>query len=210
MGISADTVEVRWFRPGPLPRLVAGWFLQARVPANTESRTDGYLAMPGRVDMGVKVRGGTLLELKLRTRVHARPGLTEGLNGRVESWTKWGFVLDPAHVLPEEGRSDWIRVEKTRRSRFYEVVADEGSIRAVACGDLPAENGCAVELVEVRIGAEVAWGIGFEAFGTSPDLLAVLLAGMKACVTDTPLGALEFTIRDSHSYPAFLSRWPPR
>jgi hypothetical protein len=74
----------------------------------------------------------------------------------------------------------------------------------------PGKSGCAAELVEVRVGDQIAWGIGFEAFGTASDLRQVLVDGINGYVADTPLGSLEFGIRDSHSYPAFLSFWPPR
>jgi hypothetical protein len=210
MSAAAHTLEVRWFLPGPLPPPVSDWFLHARIPPITESRTDLYLAMPGRDDIGVKVRAGDLVELKLRTGVHAQPGLTEGFHGRVESWSKWGCALHPAQVLPGEGCPEWVRVQKKRRSRFYEVVADEGSIRAVASMDLPADSGCTAELVEVRVGGEVAWGVGFEAFGAASNLARVLVAGMNACVAETPLGSLEFSILDSYGYPALLSHWPLR
>jgi len=210
MGIVADTLEVRWFYPGPVPEIATDWFLDAPEPAITESRTDAYLDVPGRDDLGVKVRAGSLLELKWRTGIRARPGLAEGFDGRVESWTKWGFSLQPMETVSGVGLREWLSVEKTRRSRFYEVSGDEGTIQGLATSGLPTGSGCAAELVEVRVGTEVAWGVGFEAFGTAPDLLAVLIAGMEAFAADTPLGTLEFGIRDSYSYPAFLSRWPPR
>lgn len=210
MGVATATLEARWFQPGRLPEHVSDWFLQAQFPVSTESRTDLYLDLPGRLDMGVKLRAGSLLEVKVRTGVHTEPGLPEGFEGRVESWTKWGFSLHQTESTPGGGQRDWISAAKTRLSRFHTVASDEGSIRAVASAELPADNGCTAELVEVRVGAAVAWGLGFEAFGTAPDLLRVLVAGMNACVADTPLGALEFAIRDSHSYPAFLSQWPPR
>lgn len=210
MAAVTATLEVRWFQAGPPPEPISGWFLNAPVPANTESRTDVYLDVPDRDDVGVKVRAGDLLELKLRTAVHTGLALAEGFEGRVESWKKWGLPLHPAKIVPGGGSLDWINVAKTRRSRFYEITSDEGSFHAVASTELPTELGCAAELVEVRVGAEVAWGVGFEAFGTSPDLRGILVAGMKACVADTPLGSLDFAIRDSYSYPSFLSQWPPR
>ncbi len=210
MAVVSDTVEVRWFMTGPPPRVVSDWFLHAPVPAITESRADLYLDLADRDDMGVKVRAGTLLELKFRTAVHAELGLAEGFDGRVESWTKWGFALDPAKTGTGGGDPGWIQVEKTRRSRLYEVATDGGSPHAVPSIERPGGSGCAAELVEVRVGDHIAWGIGFEAFGTALDLRQVLVDGMNGYVADTPLGSLEFGIRDSHSYPAFLSFWPPR
>ncbi len=210
MAVVSDTVEVRWFMTGPPPRVVSDWFLHAPVPAITESRADLYLELADRDDMGVKVRAGTLLELKFRTGVHAELGLAEGFDGRVESWTKWGFALDPPETGTGGGDPRWIQVEKNRRSRLYEVASDKGFTHAVPSMEQTGEGGCAAELVEVRVGDHMAWGIGFEAFGTVSDLRDVLVGGMNAYVADTPLGNLEFRISDSHSYPAFLSFWPPR
>ncbi len=210
MAVVSDTVEVRWLMTGPPPRVVSDWFLHAPVAAITESRADLYLDLADRDDMGVKVRAGTLLELKFRTGVHAELGLAEGFDGRVESWTKWGFALDPAKTGTGGGDPGWIQVEKTRRSRLYEVTTDGRSSHAVPSIERPGDSGCAAELVEVRVGDPIAWGIGVEAFGTASNLRDVLVAGMDAYVADTPLGNLEFGIRDSHSYPAFLSSWPPR
>lgn len=208
MPVVTDTVEVRWFQTGPPPKVVSDWFSHAPVPAINESRADLYVDLTGRDEIGVKVRAGTLLELKFRTGVHAGLDLPEGFDGRVESWTKWGFALNPAETPPEGGGPGWTDVEKTRRSRLYEVVFDGGSCHAVPSMERLGESGCAVELVEVRVGAHVAWGVGFEAFGSTADLRDILVAGMNACVSDTPLGSLEFGFRDSHSYPAFLSSWP--
>ena len=210
MAVVTDTVEVRWFLTGPPPKVAYDWFLHAPVPAITESRADLYLDLGDRDDMGVKVRASTLLELKFRTGVHAELGLAEGFDGRVESWTKWGFALHSAEMGAQGGDPRWIQVEKKRRSRLYEVGSDKGSFHAVPSTERPGESGCTAELVELRVGAHVAWGVGFEAFGTTSDLRGILVAGMNACVADTPLGSLEFGIRDSHSYPAFLSFWPPR
>ncbi len=139
-----------------------------------------------------------------------RAGLAEGFDGRVESWTKWGFALHPAEIGTGGSDPKWIQVEKTRRSRLYEVAPDGGCSHAVPSIERPGRSGCAAELVEVRVGDHIAWGIGFEAFGTASDLREVLVSGMNAYVADTPLGNLEFGISDSHSYPAFLSFWPPR
>ncbi len=210
MAVVTDTVEVRWFLTGPPPRVVSDWFLHAPVPAITESRADLYLDLSDRDDMSVKVRAGTLLELKFRTGVLAEPVLAEGFDGRVESWTKWGFALHPAELATGGGDPRWIQVEKKRWSRLHEAATDGGSSHAVPSIERPASSGCAAELVEIRVGDHIAWGIGFEAFGTASDLWQVLVDGMNAYVADTPLGSLEFGIGDSHSYPAFLSFWPPR
>lgn len=210
MPVVTNTVEVRWFQSGPIPKAVSDWFLKTKIPATPESRADLYLDLAGRGDLGVKVRAGALLELKIRTGVHTELSLTDGLDGRVESWTKWGWALDQAEGGPGTGDPRWMEVSKSRRSRFYSAASDGKAPYAVPPMEQPGESGCAAELVEIQIGAHAAWGIGFEAYGTTSDLRKTLIAGMNAFVEDTPLGNLEFALSNSRSYPAFLALWPPR
>ncbi len=191
------TVEVRWFRAGPCPGIVADWFHRGPLVSEPEARTDDYLCLPDRDDLGVKRRAGIQLDLKLRTGKLEGVGLPDGLEGRVEAWTKWSFPLGP----DAWGDGSWTPVEKLRWSRLYAARAD-GSAASVAAGTLPS-RGCAAELVEVTIESRRSWGFGFEAFGEG-DLSDVLEATCQAVVADTPLGDLAFTAGDTHSYPSWL------
>ena len=73
-----DTGELRWFAPGPIPPEVLTWFGGTAV----EERCDTY-RLDGRDDMGLKLRSGKLLELKVRQSVDTVTlALSEGLAGR--------------------------------------------------------------------------------------------------------------------------------
>ena len=88
------SLEVRWIFPGQLEPAVAGWF--ARFPAEMESREDTYLLDPQLPGLSVKVRGGGALEVKAH---RGSPGILEvagRARGRMESWQKWSFSLQPA------------------------------------------------------------------------------------------------------------------
>ncbi|NNC92532.1 MAG: hypothetical protein HKN80_08555 [Acidimicrobiia bacterium] len=192
------TVEARWFEDGPCPAVVAEWFHSAQWVSEPEARTDEYLKLPGRDDVGVKRRAGIQLDLKLRTGTPTGVVLPEGLDGPVEAWTKWSFPLGSDVSLPGEG--SWIPVEKLRWSRGY--AATGRGVVAVPPG-ATSSSGCAIELVELAIGRRRAWGFGFEAFGEG-NLDDVLAATGQAVVADTPLGDITFTARGTHSYPAWL------
>lgn len=195
-----STIEVRWFHEGKCPPAVTEWFHSGSRVSEPERRTDEYLRLPGRDDIGVKRRAGVQLDLKLRTGTRDGAELPKGLEGPVEAWTKWSFPLGTAVSLPGDG--SWIPVEKLRWSRLY-VATGGGGANAVPLAT-EVHSGCAAELVELAIGSRPAWGLGFEAFGEG-DLVQVLAATCRAVVADTPLGDIEFTTGVPHSYPAWLA-----
>jgi hypothetical protein len=196
-----STVEVRWFQDGRCPAAVAEWFHRGPRVGGPERRTDEYLLLPDRDDLGVKRRAGMQLDLKLRTATLAGVVLGDGFAGRVEAWTKWSFPLAPESVLP--GDRSWVPVEKLRWPRLYSAGSGDTAC-SVAAGTFPS-HGCTVELVEVAIGARHSWGFGFEAFGDG-DLSQVLTATCRAFEADTPLGDITFALDDCYGYPAWLMR----
>lgn len=58
----ADSLEVRWFVPGPLGTAARDWF--GRFPAGTEAREDVYLVLPCLDGLSVKLRDGGGLDVK--------------------------------------------------------------------------------------------------------------------------------------------------
>jgi hypothetical protein len=123
--------------PGPLPAAVIAWFDALPGEAGDESRTDQYCRLPEPAALGIKVRAGAKVEIKLRTQELGMRGFRERARGRVEHWEKWSFPLDPAQSDAEDlsqPAGAWISVEKTRRSRPFHVTADgacapgEGSV----------------------------------------------------------------------------------
>ena len=56
------SLEVRWILQGQLESAVAGWF--ARFPAEVSSREDTYLVDPQLGGLSVKLRAGSMLEVK--------------------------------------------------------------------------------------------------------------------------------------------------
>ena len=84
-----ETTELRWFRNGPLPRLVCSWFTSNGACGAVEERHDRYL-MDGRLDRGLKLRGGSTLELKVRQTIARTVPSSDGPDAAGEEMT----VLD--------------------------------------------------------------------------------------------------------------------
>jgi len=71
-----DTTELRWFVPGPLPAQIRNWFIGST--GVVEVRRDNYL-VDDRVDIGIKRRAHTTLELKVRQTVESWADLGDGM-----------------------------------------------------------------------------------------------------------------------------------
>ncbi len=167
-----DTTEMRWFVPGPLPDEIDRWFSGST--GVREERWDTY-QLRGRSDIGVKLRHGTTIELKVR-QSHAMPmRLGDGVTGSLEEWRRWS----PAgHLVEEQASGQWIDVRKSivkRRFPIAGVEAAHSSIEPVA--------GCDVEVAQVSVGATEAWTFAFAAIGpacTRRDSLAAAWTSLMA------------------------------
>lgn len=150
-----DATELRWFADGPLPRQVRAWFSSAH--AATEARCDRYLLDQGS-DVGIKVRGGQTLELKVRRDVGPRVELADRLVGTPEEWRKWSPADDVVDI-PQSAR--WTSVSKVVTKRRFAVDGTE-----VPMAGEPSGSGCEVEVTHVAIGSTEAWSFAFAAFGS--------------------------------------------
>ena len=158
-----------------------------------------YLALGDREDLGVKLRGGTLLDVKVRTANLGAARFSKSIAGRVEEWTKWSF---PVSQADDEG--SWRVVDKSRRTRSY--VVDEFTGKVSSTAPFPDRlHVCNAELAEVRVDGADYWSVGFEAFSDVPgEQRDVLSAGVGAFFTETPAPRGVGRARDSSSYAAWL------
>lgn len=198
------SLEVRWFgpgtAPGPLARLARpspGDLGQGR----TERRTDHYLLQATTSLLGIKVRAGADFEVKLRTQDLGPIELHEGVEGRLEAWSKWSFPLE-GNDQEDLGAGAWIGVEKIRVPRKF--AAARRGVREVP-SDESAPRGCTVELTALTVAGTRWWTFGFEAFGPKDALEASLRAAAAAVFAEDPPGAGPLRIEDSLSYPAWLA-----
>ena len=103
------TSEIRWFAHGPLPPEVTDWFTGGRTAGSVESRVDTYQLF-GLNDIGVKRRRRETLEVKVRRAFGASLKLGDGLEGRIEEWSRWEPGEDGGiWQSPDRG---WVAVRK--------------------------------------------------------------------------------------------------
>jgi hypothetical protein len=197
------TMEVRWFYSGTLPTDVLAWFLQReRRPVDPPSRVDHYLPVAEGDSLGIKLREGRL-ELKQRHRRLGVVRLHRRAVGIVEHWRKWSFPLagiNDGLTSVAHPASGWIGVYKRRRLQRFQVL-EEGNLVATSSQHYP-DQGCDLELTEVRAVGATWWTVAFEAFGREDSLQESLglVADSILSITDPPLLAAE----DSYGYPRWL------
>ena len=163
-----------------------------------ESRTDIYLVLPGRSDLGVKFRENRL-ELKYRLGEHLAKEIAPGIIGCLESWEKLGFPLTPEirdSVLPEGSEAIRIPVSKRRLATMIETTGVRESFHPLGT---PITAGVQFEYTELQALGSAYYTIGLEWAedkGTilPTELLSHLLAE----------SALE--VKASMGYPEFLKR----
>jgi hypothetical protein len=192
------SLEVRWILPGQLEPVVVGWF--ARFPAWVESREDSYLANPPWGGLGVKLRAGRALEVKV---YQSSPGILEvagRARGRLECWDKWSFP----HDSPGQGGADrpgWCPVHKLIRR--FALASGHSGAGVPGPGD---EAACQVELTEVHAGGQAWWTLALEATGPASLRRAELEATAALVFAEALPGGVELGTDHSQSYAQWLTR----
>jgi hypothetical protein len=200
-GILSSTMEVRWFLRGPIPREILAWFEKhGEQPAQPATRIDHYLRLSHIDSLGVKLREGNI-EVKQRQRQLGTVRFHEHVRGMVEHWRKWSFALAATSLrdllLPP---SAWLPVYKARRLHRYQV-GDDGTLSSISPKVYP-EQGCDLEVTQVRLHNQAWWTIGFEAFGGEDALRGNLCLVAEQILEATPPPALP--THDSYAYPRWL------
>jgi hypothetical protein len=202
-GIS--TAEVRWILPGQPDAATARWF--GRYPAGMETREDAYLLYPALRGLSVKLRGGSLLEVK---EYKGSLGILDAAGyarGRIELWRKWSFpfgALGPGNTGPGwtvVHKRRWISRFRQHRGRLKTEIPLPGDVAERA-----VESACAVELTEIRSGDETWWSLGFEATGPVDGLRGTLQAAAALVFTQAPPGDVQLDLGHCQSYADWLSR----
>jgi hypothetical protein len=174
------TAEIRWFWRGSIPPDFQAWFVAAGRdwPQGGEPnpRTDSYLCDPAQTELGIKQRGGGIVEIKGLIARQQRVHRFAGQSSHVELWAKWG-----SHAL-KLGDAPQLEVRKQRWLRSFDVGA---GMTVETRGESVARNaGCDVELTSLTLPDGSAWWtVGFESFGALDRVeadLAKTLAVMAA------------------------------
>jgi hypothetical protein len=191
-----DTFELRWFVPGPLPAEVRNWFIGST--GVVEIRRDSYL-VDDRVDVGIKRRGETTLELKVRQAVELWADLGAGLAGPLEWWRKWTPAEDLVEI-PTSGR--WIDVDKSIIKRRFSPNGTEVAFTT----DPEVDPGCDVEVASVSAAGIDAWTLAFAAFGPPPGRRANILAAWWMLRASTDTSGVPVVVGSATGYPERIAR----
>jgi hypothetical protein len=213
--------EVRWFFQGAIEQHQAlrSW-VEESDPIDGEvdvarptwkvrlgGKPDVYLLVPGHADMGIKWREGQLqikgLQSPLGTQLFS--GRREG---RVERWIKWSYEGEPikqafAHWFREPGFAGprIIEVFKTRCLRKARIDPQTGQAKEVNAEE-HIERGCALEVAELRVGADLYCSVAFEAFPDDSAMHADFTSFVNCFLQKLPDVALSES--NSMGYPAWL------
>lgn len=177
-------------------------------------RTDQYLLLPDTDTASFKQRQGKL-EVKALV-AGPRPFSMGAITGHLDQWVKWSFspteakLENPAVTMQEQLEGElnqagpWQAVTKVRFLQKYSF--DTGQPVAVS-PDLMPTTGCQIELTMVSVQATVAnWlTFGFEAFGPSGRVTAMLDEAVQEFFKVHGQAPFPLDGRDSLSYPAWLA-----
>lgn len=162
------TTELRWFYPGFLPTEVRNWFQAAwdQVAVPTEIREDLYLRLPESEYLNLKLRHRDL-ELKIRLKQPRGLQIGDQWVGQVEVWQKWSLQdsSECLNLADVEAEATWLSVEKVRSQQQYQTFLNQPP-QAIFHNQQP-EQGCKVELTELKVQGAAWWSLAFEAFGDS-------------------------------------------
>jgi hypothetical protein len=195
-----NTTEVRWFARGPLPPEVQTWFTGGRTLGSVETRHDSY-QLHALNDIGVKRRHGTRLEVKVRRTVGSSLNLGDGLESRIEEWSRWEPAEDDgAWQLPA---TPWIDVRKVIYTRSFMPTDREVILPAIHSNRLYA--GCDIEVVEVTVDEIDSWSLALKAFGPTAKREQALASSWRTLLAHSPLTENHGMVFDrACGYPEWL------
>lgn len=148
------TLEIRWFSPGQIPSSMQTWWHQdcfTPLPCPLERRTDVYLVLPHRPDLGIKKRQGKI-EIKQRSAELGFIPINNNLVGQAEQWTKAIYTqsqLDYFLIQNQLSHFLWLQVEKERQQKIFQ--------------------GCTVEMTQLKVAKQNWWTFAFEQLIESPE-----------------------------------------
>jgi len=206
--------EMRWFLPGVVPPEARAWFenLPGDHVVAAYPREDIYLIVPGRDDLGPKIREGRF-EIKIRDARHESPVVaSEHVIGIAEDWTKHKWrcseeVRGLANVFDKGLR---LRVTKYRSQRKFKIAGD--TVEPVKFKSRP-DVVFLVELTELHTHLEDkktteaeparGWTVACEAIAPATTIEHALQLGAKEIFAnyDGP----PLTVAQSFGYPHYAA-----
>ncbi len=194
------TTELRWFFEGALPDDALSWFTHDGATGFVETRRDHY-RLDDQVDIGVKRRHGTILELKLRQGRPARH-LQGELDGQRETWKRWS----PADGLIDlDERTTWVDVDKAIIKR--RVGSDGHEVQLTQQTRAMTGQGCDAEIAGVSVRGRSTWTFALAAFGSAHDHRSALAQAWDRLVREhSAPRRLRLERANSCGYPEWMAR----
>ncbi len=192
------TSEIRWFFKDPKPGVEKWLGLLDTHRLTREHRTDSYLYLPQRDDLGIKVREGRL-EVKYREDPPRPKKIARGCEGYLETWVKYGFELAPGKPVDEilTGQDPiWSEVRKSRTALLIHQTNPR-----LEYGPLQFGNKTAIQLeyTRIEVSQKIWYTLGLEwPASIDPEL-------PESFFTEI-LGGGSMSLDESMGYAAFLQR----
>lgn len=198
-GGGVRSLEVRWISSGPVPAALID--LLGPFPIPIERRADRYLVDPGTPELGVKIRDGIQLDLKVYRGSPGRLQVPSG-EGTLEGWEKWTFPM--GEMTPDPDAEGWVMLHKTRHRRTFDLTA-AGLVERSVAGEV--DPGCTLELTEVDGGGDIWWTLALEATGSPASLEPCLRACVGLLLDRSLPDGIELRPETSMSYTRWLDRF---
>lgn len=192
--------EIRWFTQTE-DSAISKWFARnGQTFANTESRTDFYLPLPGKEDIGIKLREGNI-EIKQRINQPEKGKISASAEGYFEDYIKWSFSTADEDELSREiiqkNRYEWLKVRKERMG-FKLQETEEAKTSMVNISEY-IPYGCQVEYTRISLNKKTWYSFGLEWFG--PKIIKV-----EPGFIEEILGNSLFKPKESMGYAELLNK----
>lgn len=164
--------EIRWFSHYEDSAIVNWFERNSQNFENTDSRTDFYLPLPEKEDIGIKLREGNI-EVKHRFNKPESGKISPGAQGYFEEYIKWSFSTAEKDSLSQEiiqeNKYKWLKVKKERMGFKLQEKKAGGTLMVNLEQDIP--YGCQVEYTRIELNENVWYSFGLEWFG--PKIIKV-------------------------------------
>lgn len=192
-----NSKEIRWFTKKE-NKEISKWFAERAITfENTDSRTDYYLSLSGKKDIGIKLREGNI-EVKHLIANPVEGKLTKNASGYFERYTKWSFSTDKedilSHRIIHEKKYDWMEVSKERMGCKLKEDGNGKKLLVKIEDQIPF--GCQIEYTRINLNNSTWYTFGLEWFGekeleVDPELIKEIL-GNSHFETGESMGYAEF------------------
>jgi hypothetical protein len=172
------------------------------------SQPDIYLLTRGCNDIGIKLRKGKNLEIKLRRDIYDIRKTDHNISGVAENWIKlkWkNAELRPREIIPlfftEHPAGHWVHVRKMRQKLYCDIPVNQPPKPASE----EVKRGVSWEITYFE--DKPWWSIAFDAIGDEKEEMDILQQGIDWALRDYPFER-KFPLRkeDSYGFPEWQSK----